>query len=183
MKRTMTAVLFALALSGCAHIPFLDGGSLAAHDFREKMATSEGFLNQGDTAKAAAVLKEVCDHSSLTGVTDEALFRLAILQLQNGKNGEGYAPSRQLLDRLRSEFPHSQWTRLAVPVIELLDSTDELHRQNSSLRVLNSSLSKGSKELQNVKGLNQSLSKQNKDLQQTIERLKSLELELERKSH
>jgi len=66
--------------------------------------------------------------------------------------------------------------------MEFLTSVGELRRQNRNLKILNLSLNKDNKELQSLKSLNTSLTRENKDLRQSIESLKHLDLELEKKT-
>lgn len=175
MKRAAGYLIIGLMLAGCSHIPFHGFNGSATGSYRNKLEAATSALEGGKTKQATTLLKDICAHSSIPGVTDEALFRLSLLQLSDEESDSDHAPPRKLLARLKKEFPRSQWTTLSRPLLELLDDMEELRSQNQNLRIINS------REMKNIKGLNESLIKQNRDLQQTIERIKALDLELERK--
>ena len=118
-------------------------------------------------------MESIAGAPGVDGVTDEALFRLSLLSLQEK---EPPTTSLQLLERLKKEYPRSPWTRQSRQLRDYLTWSDELRKQNRNLRLLNMSLSKDNKDLQGV-------SKENRELHQSIERLKNLDIELERKSH
>jgi len=115
-----------------------------------------------DEAGAKLALRQVVAAAPLPGVTDEALLRLAIFSLQD-ENGSAIA----LLDRLNKEFPTSIWSRQGEP----------LRRYLAQLKTLKDR----QRELATLKQLNLSLQKDNRELKQTLERLKTLDLELEQK--
>lgn len=178
MRRLATMTLTCLLLAGCAglKLPGITDGS--PDTARSKLAAASAALSRGKTQDAVALLKDVCAHSAIDGVTDEALFRLAVLRLAETDEHGGRGEARRLMSQLKKGYPHSQWTTLARPLMETLAEMEKLEGDN--LRLTNSAKYR---ELQNIKGLNQSLIKQNRDLQQTINRLKELDLELERKGH
>lgn len=118
----------------------------------------------GSTTSRVKALEEEISRPPQPGVTDQALFQLSMQHLQSNSR-EGYVKAHQLLNRLNKDYPGSNWNSLGQPVVELLDTVAEQRRQISTL-----------------KNQNQALSKENKELHQTIERLKSLDLELEKKS-
>ncbi|MDD2900518.1 MAG: tetratricopeptide repeat protein, partial [Desulfuromonadaceae bacterium] len=107
----------------------------------------------------------VVDDSREDGVTDEALFRLAILKINDGDVGGGKS-SLDLLDRLRSSYPKSVWTKQAAPLHAYFHSGKNRVRE---------------KELNYLREKNLSLSKDVRDLRSVIDRLKALDLELEQK--
>ncbi len=174
MKRIAGTIIISLILAGCSTLPFRGFGNESTDGLRNRLDAASSALAKGNSQKAASLLGEVCARSSVTGVTDEALFRLALLKLSEDEPA-GYEESRQLLARLKTEFPRSQWTTLSSPLAGLLNELEGL--ENENLRLANRY-----RELQNIKGLNQSLIRQNRDLQQTLNRLKAADLELERKS-
>jgi hypothetical protein len=173
MKRTAGVVIISLILSGCARLPSRGLNASATDSFRDKLATASAAIAKGKKREAATILKDISAHSSKAGVTDEALFRLALLRLTDEEDSPDRGESRQLLERLEKEFPLSQWTLLSQPLLGLMDDIEELKRQNRRLT--------NNRELKDIKGLNQSLIRQNRDLQQTLDRLKAMDLELERK--
>lgn len=115
----------------------------------------------GSTAKA---WEEIIARPPQSGVTDEALFRLALHNLR-GNSREGSAKAQHLLNRLAKEYPQSSWNLWGQSINDLLDTLNDQRRLISNLR-----------------NQNQTLSKETKELHQTIERLKSLDLELEKKN-
>jgi len=124
------------------------------------------YLMQGKEREAQRLLEQVIAGQTLSGVTDEALFRLALLHLRD-EGGKGDTHAHALLVRLRKEYPRSIWTRQAAPLIAYLAGVGTL-RDNQH-------------ELKTLRERNQSLTRENKDLHQSLERLKSLDLELEQK--
>jgi hypothetical protein len=123
-------------------------------------------LRAGNDQEARDLLGRVCELPPLAGVTDEALFRLALLDLRDD-TVKGIARSQELLDRLMNEFPNSIWTHQAEPLASLLAGVKTLRDKQSELKLL--------------KEHNLSLSRDNRELRQTIERLKNLDIELEQK--
>lgn len=177
MTRIALTALLLLLLTGCASIG--SGGNQLLNRFSEGRRLSEAvdFLEQGNLDAAASLLERLVDQPGVPGVTDEALFRLAVIRLQNGK--EGPAQTTSLLDRLTREYPTSPWTKQGVPLLEYLSSTDDARKQARNLKILNISLTRDNKELRST---NQTLVKENKELHQSIEKLKHLDIELEKKS-
>jgi len=89
-------------------------------------------------------------------VTDEALFRLALLNLKDDSN-KSLLRAQSLLDRLSEKYPASLWTRQSAQLHAYLR-----RRQREQ---------KSQKEL----------SRDNRELRQNLERLKQLDLELEQR--
>jgi hypothetical protein len=176
MKRIAAITITSLILSGCSVLPFHGFTPSPKEGLRNKLDTASSALAKGKTHEADTLLHEIIAHSSVAGVTDEAIFRLALLRLSGDEDNTDNDASRLLLTRLQKEFPHSQWTTLSRPVVGLLDGMKELDNENQRLNGARY------RELQNIKGLNQSLIRQNRGLQQTLDRLKAMDLELERKS-
>lgn len=136
--------------------------SAAERDF----ATALHYLRNGNEAVSRDLFKRVVDGSNLSGVTDEAIFRLALLSLRD-ENGKGEKRSAELFERLFSEFPGSIWSRQAAPLAMYVKETIALRAQKRELNLL--------------RNQNLSLSRDNKELRQSIERIKNLDLELEQK--
>lgn len=124
------------------------------------------YMRIGKESDAREQLERVVDQSPLAGITDEALFRLAILNLRD-ENSKGEIRARKLLERLITEYPTSSWSHQAAPLVRYIQET-------ASLRTL-------TRELKNLRNQNLSLSRDNKELRQNFERLKDLDLELEQK--
>lgn len=163
--RSFLVICVVLGLSGCAPMQKGDGGIF--HDYAQsrKLAEANDQLAKGDTVKAIRLLTAICDSRGVAKVTDEALFRLALLSFGPSPERDGNQRAAHLLKRLQKEYPASPWTVQAAPLIEFLNGVDELRRQNK-----------------NYKNANQSLSRENKELNQMIERLKRLDLELEKRN-
>ena len=166
------ALLGSLLLTSCAAwqpvrkipAPTAPGsGAEAAQTRTELLAQAKSQLALGETSKSIKSLEEIIAGPPEPGITDEALLQLALLNLRPNVR-DGANRSHQLLQILVRDHPRSSWTQMGQPVLELLDTIAEQKRQAASLR-----------------GHNQALSKEIKELHQTIERLKSLDLELEKK--
>jgi hypothetical protein len=124
------------------------------------------YLRTGNGQGARDLLEMVCEAPPVTGVTDEALFRLALLHL--GDDGsKGGVRAQVLLERLRNEFPQSSWTHQAAPLASYLAGAKVLRDRQ--------------RELKTLRDLNLSLSHDNRELRQSLERLKQLDIELEQK--
>jgi len=124
------------------------------------------YLIEGKEREAEGLLEQVVAGRALPGVTDEALFRLAILRLRD-EGGRGDIHAQAVLARLKKEYPKSIWTRQAAPLTAYL----------AGMGVLRDS----QRELKTTREKNQSLIRDNKELRQSLERLKNLDLELEQK--
>lgn len=126
------------------------------------LAPAVAKLSRGDATGAARVLKGVCQGKRVSGTTDEALFRLALLSLNPNPEMPVSRRGRQLLQRLKREYPASPWTAQAAQLMELIKVADDLTHQNQDL--------KASKE---------TLNKEINGLSNNINQLKKLDLELE----
>jgi hypothetical protein len=133
---------------------------------RQNLAKAVDKIRGGQEREARYFLELVIDDSREDGVTDEALFRLAILKLNDGERGGGKS-SIALLDKLRSSYPASVWTRQAAPLQSYLKGVHNIRNRE--------------REVNTLREKNLSLSRDVQGLRQTIERLKALDLELEQK--
>jgi len=140
------------------------GPALKAREREHDFASALGYLRKGDDEQARTALERVVVAPPHAGVTDEALFRLAVLSLGN-EGTKGATRAKALLDRLKSEFPDSIWTYQAGPLVTYLANGKHVR----------------DREIRSLRELNLSLSRDNKELRQSIERLKSLDMELEQK--
>lgn len=181
MKRILLVCLTAALCGGCASTSSTtaktsttaaasagsgEGRLRKVHPRSKQLEHSAAMLAAGDSDGAARILNAIIGAPSAPGVTDEALFRLALLSLKPGLDKPAATQGQQLLKRLGKEYPKSPWTALVEPVSELINVAEELKRQNKSL-----------------KGTNQSLTKEIGDLNRNIDRLKRLDLELEKNAH
>ncbi len=124
------------------------------------------FLRSGNEQATRDLLERVVEGPPINGVTDEALFRLSVLYLRDD-GGKGTVRAMELLDRLKKEFPISPWAHQAAPLGLYLAGVKTLREQRREVKIL--------------KELNLSLSRDNREMRQSMERLKSLDLELEQK--
>jgi len=124
------------------------------------------FLRSGREQEARDAFERVLEGPSRSGVTDESLFRLSVLHLRD-TGGKGTTRTQELLERLQTEYPRSIWANQAAPLSAYL----------SGIKVLRDR----QREVKTLKELNLSLSRDNREMRQSIERLKSLDLELEQK--
>jgi hypothetical protein len=165
MKKRVTVIVSVLCLNACAHTG--NNGIFYQYAQERKLAAAVQLQKEGKKAAAVEALTTLCAERGVPGITDEALFRLSLLTLKSSlENGrDTLQPAQQGLERLRKEYPASPWTGMAVPLTEMLAATADLRRQNRTLR-----------------NQNQSLSKENQELRENIEKLKRLDLELEKKA-
>lgn len=123
-------------------------------------------LRAGNEQAARDLFERVIEDPTRIGVTDEALFRLALLYLRE-EGSKGTVRALELLERLKNEYPRSIWTRQAAPLNVHLTGVRMLRDRQ--------------REVKTLKELNLSLSRDNREMRQSIERLKSLDIELEQK--
>lgn len=135
-------------------------------DQERRFAGALEFLRSGREQEARDLLDQVVAGPSRSGVTDEALFRLSLLYLRD-EGGKGPARTQELLERLLEEFPRSIWAHQGAPLVAYLSGVKALKDRQREVRTL--------------RELNLSLSRDNREMRQSIERLKSLDLELEKK--
>jgi hypothetical protein len=124
------------------------------------------FLRAGREQEARDLLEQVVEGPQRSGVTDEALFRLSLLYLRDD-GGKGTTKAQEALERLQTGFPRSIWSQQAAPLDAYLAGIKALRDRQ--------------REVKTLKELNLSLSRDNREMRQSIERLKSLDLELEKK--
>jgi len=135
-------------------------------DQERRFAGALVFLRAGREQEARDLLELVVAAPPRSGVTDEALFRLSLLYLRDD-GGKGPVRTQELLERLLEEFPRSIWAHQGAPLAAYLTGIRTLKDRQREVRTL--------------KELNLSLSRDNREMRQSIERLKSLDLELEKK--
>ena len=156
-------IVLLLVQCGCAALRSSDGGIMERFAQSRNLAAANSLLDSGDRAGAAKLLARVVDSGSYPGITDEALFNLALLDLRPAGEHDSNAKALQLLKRLVKEYPASPWTQRSRQLLELLTGIDDLRRQVRSL-----------------KSSNQSLSGEVKELNRNVDQLKRLDQELEK---
>ena len=135
-------------------------------DQERRFAGALEFLRAGKEQEARDLLELVVAGTPRSGMTDEALFRLSLLYLRDD-SGKGTVRAQEMLERLISEFPRSIWAQQASPLAAYLAGVRTLRDKQ--------------REVKTLKELNLSLSRDNREMRQSIERLKNLDLELEKK--
>lgn len=165
-RRKIVVTLLVLLLAGCAHKHNNVAVTAVQLEQERTFAGALEFLKTGREQAARESLERVITLAPINGITDEALFRLALLSLRD-EGGRGPVRTITLLDRLESEYPRSIWTYQAVQLTSYLTSLKTLRDKQ--------------REVKNLRDLNLSLSRDNRELRQTIERLKSLDIELGQK--
>ena len=181
-------MVLALVTGGCSTLetifgpestPTLDTGhkpSVAPVDKIETPVVDLGrardLILTGNDDAARELLKKIGAEKSVSGVTDEALFRQGLLTLKYENEASGYPQTRQILERLIHDYPGSIWAVQAIPLNDLL-----VGRWMSEV-----SLGKARRQVKALKDSNLSLIRENKEMRLNIEKLKSLEQELEQKS-
>jgi hypothetical protein len=193
VRRELTYTVFIamllLNLIGCGGM-FGKGATKEVPDKRQNLAKAVDMIRAGQEREARKLLQLVIDDSGEVGVTDEALFRLAILKLNDGEPGTGKS-SIALLEKLQSSYPASVWTRQSATLQSYLLGILNIRNREKEIislreKEINSLRGKEinslrEKEINSLREKNQSLSRDVRELRQTIERLKALDLELEHK--
>lgn len=166
----MLIILFFIALlttGGCTTFTAKHDTGLTDIQLQERnFAGALQFIRSGKEQGALELLEFVVDGPPVDGISDEALFRLALIQLRDSRV-KSVARAEKLLDRLKKEYPKSIWRYQAEPLVAFLENSSELR--------------KNKRELKNLREVNVSLTRNNRELRQTIERLKELDIELEQK--
>jgi TolA-binding protein len=173
MRRSAAVLLALLLCSACAATkPGEKGSFLQNYSESRHLSSARTLLEKGDAPGAAKLLEAICNGRPAPGVTDEALFRLALIVLRPTVERPATAQAHQLLKRLKKDYPASPWTLQAAPLLDLITSAEELKRQNRNYRSANQSLTK------DVNELNKNIN----ELTKNIEKLKHLDLEIEKKT-
>jgi hypothetical protein len=198
MKRICILLLFAVSIGGCAGTQQMDEApprvnspdrNLATAKFgtsqKRNLATAKIMLQENRITAAMEILSGICSAKGVPDVTDEALFRLALLYYDAGQGKNDVNQAQQHLERLIREYPSSSWRNHADSFLDLIAT---LNRKIRNLRGENLSLTRENKELRlnierlrNLRGENLSLTKEHKELRLNIEKLKSLDIEQELK--
>ena len=163
----MLALMLTIFGGGCSWLrskPLPEAGM--ALEQERRFAGALQYLMQGKERESERLLERVVAGEAMPGVTDEALFRLALLHLRD-EGGKGDAYAQAMLTRLKKEYPRSIWTRQAAPLTAYLAGVGALRDSQ--------------RELKTLRERNQSLIRDNKELRQSLDRLKDLDLELEQK--
>jgi len=173
-KTWISIMALILAISGCATPKTRREASLQA-DQQWKLSRAATFIEEGNRSAAVQVLTHISSEPPVPGVTDEALFRLALLNLRPDLGLDGLSESARHLEKLQREFPRGGWTPLAARVADLIREVQEALTRENRMKKTAGALSQ---ENGRLKEQNLALSRENQDFRQTIQKLKALELEL-----
>jgi hypothetical protein len=175
MKTLLVGIAIIIGLSGCATIRKENPN---IQEQRQKLVLARMLLESNRTEAAKKTLSEIVAKPAVAGITDEALFRLALLDLEAGQQKIATEKAGKDLDTILSKFKSSSWSAHATTLKGLIDAYDitlqekaELDRAVKNLKNSNASLTSA----------NASLTKENFDLRQDLEKIKKLDLELEMK--
>lgn len=158
LERIICGLLLVLVMmtAGCAGRDGRGSCFIALSGQERILDEARDRLRAGNVQQARSLLEKVVEGESTADVSDEALFRLALLNL-NDDGAKGLPRSQALLEKLAATYPDSAWTRQSAPLLSHL----------SEHRVL--------------RNRNYSLSRDNKEMRQSLEQLKKLDLELEQR--
>lgn len=173
MKNTFTCFIFLLALSGLSSCATVRKGDTYEQEQHQKLVLARMLLEDNRLGAAKRILATIAEEREVAGVTDEALFRLALLNLEPGEKKILTGNAGKNLEKLLSLFPSSPWKSHAATLKGLLEAYDLSREENSELE----------KTIRSLKSSNLSLGKENKELRQDMEKLKQLDLELEKRKN
>jgi uncharacterized protein YceK len=172
MKKSSTIIIIVIialsGLSGCATIQKPDPYE---QEQKRKLALARMLLEDNRISAAKEILAAMSDEKMVSGVTDEAIFRLALLNLAPGEQKIQTNKAGRNLEKLLKSSPSSPWKPHAATLKGVLDAYDLSLEENAELE----------KTVRSLKNSNLSLGKEIRELRQDIEKLKKLDLELERK--
>lgn len=161
MKKVFILIAVAIGLNGCAEIQMKDSGLAFKKSQEKKLDVAKRLIAENKVSSATETLASICSAKGVPGVTDEALFRLALLYLGTGQGKGEMVQAKQTLEKLQKEYPSSSWKTHAASLTGLIATL------NRKIRYL--------------KGENVSLSRENRELRLNIEKLKILDMEQELK--
>ncbi len=168
MKKYCVFLVVALGVYGCAEIQkkpvVLSYSEIQARN----LGKAKWLLQENKFSAATDVLNVITSSKGVPGVTDEALFRQALLCLDSGQGKNDIGQAQELLEKLIREYPRSTWKNHSASIIEFITT---LNRRIKSLKGENLSL----------KEEKLSLAKENRELRLNIEKLKTLDVEQDMK--
>jgi hypothetical protein len=157
MKAIHLAVIALLIIQGCATGRNSEPGFYNWWHQNRKLESAREKLAAEDRNAAASIFTEIVNAPPEKGVTDEALFQLALLQLKPNQERDGIPQAQRLLERLQHEFSDSPWSTQAAQLLELFGKFRSTKEHSSTLL------------------------RENRELRQSIQKLKDIDLELEQK--
>jgi outer membrane protein assembly factor BamD (BamD/ComL family) len=136
MKNIVLLAILAFTMCGCA----TTSGTFYRHRQASKLCSAVTLLQKKEVPAAMELLTAITNEQRVADVTDEALFRLALLNLGTEPDKGQIMKTLQLLKRLEEEYPASPWTVQAAPLQRLLAETKELRRNLHKLKILDMEL-------------------------------------------
>lgn len=171
-SRMIATVLLIACLSGCASIQKSLESQRLRSARQERLAQAVWLIERGNAERAATVLTAIVSSPGMPGVTDEALFRLGLLSVPPDLEREELSTALKYLERLQKEYPISPWATQAASLTDFLASVPRRVQSTTELR----------RQIKTLKDLNLSLTRENKEMRLNIEKIKTLDLELEKKA-
>lgn len=170
--RIIIIIIIAAYLSGCAVVQKPLESQYQRSAQQERLAQAVNFIERGNTKQATSILAAIVATPGMPGITDEALFRLGLLAVPSDLEREEIANAVKHLERLQKEYPLSPWSNQAASVTDFLVNASRHLQTTTELR----------RQIRSLKDLNLSLTRENKEMRLNIEKIKSLDLELEKKA-
>jgi hypothetical protein len=171
MKKSSIIIIIIIALSGLSGCATVQKTDPYEQEQRRKLVLARVLLEDNRISAAKEILTAISDAKGVSGVTDEALFRLALLNLAPGEQKIITKKAGRNLEKLLAAYPSSPWKSHAATLKGLIDaydlSLDEKADMEKAIRILKNS--------------NLSLGKETRELREDIEKMKKLDLELERR--
>jgi homoserine acetyltransferase len=168
MRICIAIIAIVTGLCGCATTRQSD---LYAREQHKKLILAKILLESNSSSAAKKTLFEITNGSPVPGVTDEALFRLALLELETGQQKITTDKAEKNLAKLLDKFSSSSWKNHTIALKGLMDAYDITLQEKAELE----------RTVKNLKNANAAITKENTELRQDMEKLKKLDLELERK--
>jgi hypothetical protein len=171
MKKSsiIISIIIALSgLSGCATVQKIDPYE---QEQRRKLILARVLLEDNRISAAKEILTAISDAKGVSGITDEALFRLALLNLTPGEQKIVTKKAERNLEKLLAAYPSSPWKAHAAALKGIIDAYDLSFEEKAEME----------KTIRTLKNSNLSLGKETRELREDIEKMKKLDLELERK--
>ena len=98
MRKVLLTILL-LTLCGCASVRTTYVGPTQRIGLSRDLAEAKSLIEIGNRTESARSLSKIIDGGSYSGVTDEALFLLALIDLKPAQEQEANSQSLQLLKR------------------------------------------------------------------------------------
>src|SRR5262249_27902419 len=129
---TIALMVILLCAGGCGTVGNRLSRIVLPSEQERNLASALEYLRTGNEDQATYMLEQVVAAPPIGGVTDEALFRLAVLHLTDDA-GKGTSRSKTLLEKLQNEYPRSIWAHQAAPLNSYLASVKKLRDREKEL--------------------------------------------------